>query len=111
MFAIRLYSKYVTDGINVFSSDRLYPVTPRIHPVKGFKQYFLRQDDGDVFFVSQRDIEMLTIKPKTLARTNTRGKTVTHSPTGQVFKTIKDAVTAHGISVAKLKSSNDYVID
>ena len=108
MFSIRHFVDYVTDGTNVYSKDRLFPVTPRVHPTKGFKQYFLRQDNGDVQFVSQKMIETLTIK---LTRVNTRGKTVTHLPSGKMYVSMKEACDDNKISMGKLKSSKDFVIN
>ena len=107
MSSIRYFNDYVTDGTNVYTRDRLFPVEPRIHPTKGFKQYFLRQDNGVTHMVSWNMIQKLTIK---LTRSNTRGKTVTHVPTGKVYVTIKDEVSAHNMSAAKLKASPDFVI-
>jgi len=108
MYSIRYFNVYVTDGTNVYTRDRMFPVEPRVHPSKGFKQYFLRQDDGVVQMVSWDMIQKLTIK---LARSNTRGKSVKHVPTGKVYDTIKDAVSAHNMSAAKLKASKDFVIN
>jgi len=109
MYSIRHFSDYVTDGTNVYSKSRLFPVEPRIHP-KGFKQFFLHQDNGVAQLVSQKIIDSLTIKPKTLTRSITRGKTVTHIPSGKVYGSMKEACDTHKISVAKLKSSDDFVI-
>lgn len=107
MFSILHFVDYVTDGTNVYSKDRLFPVTPRVHPIKGFKQYFLRQDNGVFRFVSQKMIDNLTIK---LARSNTRAKTVTHVPSGKIYVSMKEACDTHKISVAKLKASKDFEI-
>ncbi|APC25604.1 hypothetical protein BST79_gp091 [Only Syngen Nebraska virus 5] len=108
MYSIRYFNGYVTDGTNVYTRDRMFPAEPRIHPTKGYKQYFLRQDDGVVQMVSQKLIDNLTIR---LARSNTRGKSVKHIPTGKVYDTIKDAVSAHNMSAAKLKASKEFVIN
>lgn len=106
MNSIRYFSNYVTDGTNVYSKNRRFPVEPRIHP-EGFKQYFLRQDNGDVKFVSQKMIDNLTIK---LARSNTRAKTVTHIPSGKIYVSMKEACDTHKISMAKLKACKDFEI-
>ena len=102
MFGIRHFSEYVTDGTEVYSKNRMFPVTPRIHPAKRYKQYWIRQDNGDVKFVSQRMIDTLTIK--------SRGKSVTHLPTGKTFGSMKEACAIHKISVAQLKTNKDFSI-
>ena len=106
MFEIRYFVDYVTDGATVYTKSRLFPVTPRNHPTRGFKQYFLRQDNGDVKFVSRKMIEKLTMKP----RNDTRGKTVTHLPTGKIYLSMKEACEKNNLSISKLKANKDFVI-
>lgn len=107
MYNIRHFCEYVTDGTNVYIKNRMFPLKPRIHPVKGFEQYLLRQDDGVTQFVSKKTIDNLTVK---LDRVKSRSKIVSHIPTGKMYTSMKEACDVHKISAAKLKTNKDFLI-
>lgn len=113
MFTIKHYSKYVHDGANVFTKDRLFPLTPDAHKVKKYKQYFMMSDAGISSFVSFSDILKYTINECPVSKSPSakgRGKTVLHRSSGKTFGSMKAACDAHNIKISQLKSSPDFVI-
>jgi len=107
MLNIKYYPKYLwSDGGDVFSKDGLFPVTPRVHPSKGFKQFFLEHENGTKTFVNIDTLKTLVEK----SAPKTRGKTVLQKSTGKKFSSIKEAVESSGLTAAKLKTNDDFVI-
>lgn len=113
MFTIKHYSKYVHNGVDVVSKDRLFPLTPVFHKVKKYKQFFMVSDDGVSSFVSFSDILKYTINECPVSKSPSakgRGKTVLHRSSGKTFGSMKAACDAHNIKISQLKSSPDFII-
>jgi hypothetical protein len=105
MLNIKYYPKYLwSDGGDVFSKDGLYPVTPRT--TRGFKQFFLEHENGTKTFVNIDTLKTLVEK----SAPKSRGKTVLQKSTGKKFSSIKEAVESSGLTAAKLKTNDDFVI-
>jgi hypothetical protein len=109
MFTIKYYSQYVTDGSTVFGEKTLYPLTPRAHPSKGYKQFFMKGDSGNSRFVGVDELKSY-IQKQTETSAKSRGKTVLHRSSGKTFSSMKSACEAFGIKLVELKSSSDFVI-
>jgi hypothetical protein len=109
MFTIKQYSNYVHNGVDVFSKDRLFPLTPVAHKVKKYKQYFMVSDTGVASFVSFKDI-LDKLSHRIESSSKSRGKTVIHRSSGKKFGSMKAACDSYNIKITQLKSSPDFVI-
>jgi hypothetical protein len=108
MLNIQHFSRYVTDGSSVFFKERMYPLVPRMHKVKHYKQFFMIDDTGMAVFLSMDDIQRYVQVP--CLNIKTRGKTVLHTSSGKTFGSMKAACQAFNIKLSKLKSSADFII-
>jgi hypothetical protein len=113
MTSIREFSDYHFDGKSVVFVRSKYQLVPRKH-WKNYDMFYMKHDSGSYRFVSKRELDELVVpsesKVRSLERTKTRGRMVTHTETGTVYSSIKAAAEAHGISVGRVKSSGIFVV-
>ena len=98
------YPKYLWVNNKVVSKDRNFPLVPRTGK---YTQFFLEDCNGNTRFVSTREIKSHVARR--LEKSKSRGRIVTHT-SGKVYKSLKEAREATGLTDAKLKGHPDYVI-
>lgn len=98
------YPKYLWVNNQVVSQARKFPLTPRTDK---YTQFFLEDCNGNARFVSTRELKSLVVRR--LEKTKSRSRLVTHV-SGKVYKSIKEAREATGLTDVKLRSHTDYVI-
>ena len=116
---VKGFSKYTFENNSVFV-DRGYPLAP----MKGNRLRFFMVDDNDNLHVmSLKNIRaLLKDEPKTPPSTpdvspsdesvlkRSRSKRVLHKSTGAIYGSMKAASEALGVTVAKIKTSDDFTI-
>jgi len=117
---VKGFSKYTFENNSVFV-DRGYPLAP----MKGKRLRFFMVDDNDNLHVmSLKNIRaLLKDEPKTPPSTpdvspsdesvlkRSRSKRVLHKSTGAIYGSMKAASEALGVTVAKIKTSEDFIIN
>lgn len=113
------FSKYTLDGKSIYINERNYPLKS---VNKNGVSYFFMIDDFNTYHKMtlkniQRLVETPTImqtnlveSPSVVTSSKSRGKRVLHKSTGNIYGSMKSASETHGISLAKLKSSEDFEI-
>lgn len=98
------YPKYTWYNDRIVTKDRKFPLIPRLGK---FTRYFIEDCNGHTKFVSVRDLKKFIVMP--IAKSKSR-RTVTHV-SGKVYKSMKEAREATGLTDAKLKNHPEYTIE
>lgn len=107
------FSKYTLNGKSIHINERNYPL--KSVNKNGITYFFMVDDYNTYHKMNLKNIQRLVETPTIIssspvAGSKSRGKRVLHKSTGNIYGSMKSASETHGISLAKLKSSEDFEI-